>query len=186
VKQNFDLKSFKKNPVFLDSHNYSSIEKIIGKIDRAKVKDNKFQGDIIFNLDNPLGVLARNMVENGFLKATSIGFIPKDFDEKGNITKSEMLEVSAVSVPANPEALFVEKSIEVEGAEVPDKDPEVEEKVVVEVVNDSNECIPEKSKKSLYTVISEMKKKDTDTLMKIASGLTIQIRMRKNENCSLR
>jgi len=118
VEQNWDLKSFKKNPVFLDSHNYSSIEHIIGKVNKIKVKDGKLQGEIEFNLHNPKGVMAFNMALNGFLNATSVGFIPKDFDGEGKIVKSELLEDSAVSVPANAEALFekateasVEKSI---------------------------------------------------------------------------
>jgi HK97 family phage prohead protease len=106
VYQSFDLKAFKKNPVFLDSHNYGSIEHIIGRIEPISVKDEKLQGDIEFALDNPRGMLAQNLADKGFLNTTSIGFIPKEFDDKGNILKSELLEISAVSVPANPEALF--------------------------------------------------------------------------------
>jgi len=110
VKQNFDLKGFKSNPVFIDSHRYESIEHIIGKIHNIKVKDEKLQGDIEFALDNPKGLLAMRLAEGGFLAATSIGFIPNDFDEKGNIERSELLEVSAVSVPALATAL-IEKAI---------------------------------------------------------------------------
>lgn len=112
VYQSFDLKNFKSNPVFLDTHNYSSIEHIIGRVDNIKVKDNKLQGDVVFALDNPKGLLAYKLAAGGFLNTTSIGFIPKEFDDKGNITKSEMLEISGVSVPANAEALFDKKSIE--------------------------------------------------------------------------
>src|SRR4051794_32581456 len=106
VYQDFDLKAFKKNPVFLDSHNYDSIEHIIGKISPITVKDGKLQGDIEFATMNPKGELAEKMADAGFLNTTSIGFIPKQFDDKGNILKSELLEISAVAVPANPEALF--------------------------------------------------------------------------------
>ena len=117
VNQNWDLKAFKKNPVFLDSHNYDSIEHIIGKVHNPKVKDGALQGDIEFMLDNPKGMLAYKMAKGGFLNASSVGFIPKEFDEKGNILKSELLEDSAVSVPANAEALF-EKSIKEIGEEI--------------------------------------------------------------------
>jgi hypothetical protein len=111
VFQNFDLKAFKKNPVYIDSHNYSSIEHILGKVSPISVKDGQLQGDIEFATMNPKGVLAEKMADAGFLNTSSIGFIPKEFDDKGNILKSELLEISAVSVPANPEALFEEKII---------------------------------------------------------------------------
>jgi len=113
VLQNWDLKHFKKNPVFLDSHNYGSIEHILGKISKVAVKDRKLRGIVEYALDNPKGLLAFKMTLGGFINATSVGFIPKDFDEKGQITKSELLEVSAVSVPANAEALL-EKGIKAE------------------------------------------------------------------------
>ena len=46
-------------------------------------------------------------MKEGILKAVSIGFIPKERDENNPaiITKSEMLELSVVPVPANPNAL---------------------------------------------------------------------------------
>lgn len=108
VVQEWDLKSFKKNPVFLDSHNYDSIEHILGRIDPIGAKTGSLEGDIEFALDNPKGMLAMKLADGGFLNATSVGFIPKEFDESDftKILKSELLEVSAVSVPANPEALF--------------------------------------------------------------------------------
>jgi hypothetical protein len=106
VYQDWDLKHFKKNPVYIDSHNYSSIEFIIGKVEKLKVKDNKLEGDIVFCLDNPRGELAYKMANGGFLNTSSVGFVPKQFDDKGNIIKSELLEISGVVVPANAEALY--------------------------------------------------------------------------------
>ena len=106
VEQSWDLKHFKKNPVYLDSHNYDSIENIIGRVNTIKVKDGALQGDIEFALDNPKGALAYKLAEKGFLNTSSVGFIPKAFSDKGNIIDSELLEISAVSVPANAEALF--------------------------------------------------------------------------------
>lgn len=109
VMQEPDLRAFRKNPVFLDSHNYDSIEHIIGGVQKIKARKEEgfMDGDIAFFTDNPKGLLARKGVEQGFINATSIGFIPTDFDERtGAITKWELLEISLVSVPANPEALF--------------------------------------------------------------------------------
>ena len=107
VKQDgWDLKNFKKNPVVLDSHNYCSIEHIIGKMTKIGVKDGKLKGSLVFAEMNPKGLLAKEMAIAGFINAVSVGFIPKEFDDKYNILKSELLELSIVSVPANPEALF--------------------------------------------------------------------------------
>lgn len=141
VEQNWDLKAFKKNPVFLDSHNYSSIEHIIGKVHNVKVKDKALQGDVEFMLDNPKGLLGYKMAKGGFLNATSVGFIPKEFDDKGRIIKSELLEDSAVSVPALSSALFEKTVKEVDEAleEQEDETTETEE----EVVEDSSPTPPE-------------------------------------------
>jgi len=104
VEQNFDLKFFKKNPVLLDSHDHRTIESIIGKVKKIGVAENKLKGSIEFALDNPKGELARKLVDKGFINTTSIGFRPLEFDSNGTILKSELLEVSMVSVPAQPEA----------------------------------------------------------------------------------
>lgn len=106
VFQDFDLKAFKKNPVYIDSHNYDSIEHILGRVSPLGVKDGMLQGDIEFATMNPKGLLAEQMADAGFLNTSSVGFIPKEFDDKGNILKSELLEISAVSIPANPDALY--------------------------------------------------------------------------------
>lgn len=107
VEQNWKLKNYKKNPVYLDSHNYESIERIIGRVDKLKVKDNQLQGEIIFALENPLGRLAYDLAEGGFLRASSVGFIPLKFDDdKQIILEAELLEISAVVVGANSEALL--------------------------------------------------------------------------------
>lgn len=138
VMQDFDLKFFKKNPVFLDSHNYNSIEHIIGKVKNPSTESGKLKGQVEFAMMNPKGVLAEAMASAGFLNATSIGFIPKLFDDAGNIVKSELLEISAVSVPANARALFekmadeVTKDIEDMTKKLEDETEEVPVEVVIE------------------------------------------------------
>lgn len=135
VEQSWELKYFKKNPVYLDSHNYDSIVHIIGKVSGLKItgegKKQKLEGNVEFMLENPKGALAAQMAEKGFLSASSVGFIPLEFDEKtGNIVHSELLEISAVSVPANAEAIF-EKSIEGEGnGDEPNPDEKKEDETI--------------------------------------------------------
>lgn len=177
VEQEWDLKSFKKNPVFLDSHNYDSIEHIIGKVKKIAVKDNKLVGQVEFMLDNPKGLLAYKMAKGGFLNASSVGFIPKEFDDKGVILKSELLEDSAVSVPANAEALFekkVEKKCEECDERKEEEDPEIEVAKVLEPekVNTLREYFKRKEEKKkeilkeTLAVIRRLQKRKVDSQKK--------------------
>ncbi len=115
VMQNWDLKSFKKNPVILNSHNYGDATEVIGKTLKIGVSDGQLAGKIQFAVnENPKAKIIFDLYAGGFLNAFSVGFIPKEFDDKGKILKSELLEVSAVSVPANAYALAKQKGIDVD------------------------------------------------------------------------
>jgi HK97 family phage prohead protease len=106
VRQNWDLKQFKKNPVILNSHNYWSATDVIGKAEKITVKNGQLEGKIKFAVEeNPIAKIVFDLYKGGFLNAFSVGFIPKEFSERGEILKSELLEISAVSVPANAYAL---------------------------------------------------------------------------------
>ena len=63
---------------------------------------------------NPVAKIAAGLYRGGFLRACSVGFIPQawqDMDPSMNggcnrkFTQQELLEVSAVGIPANPNAL---------------------------------------------------------------------------------
>lgn len=108
-----DLKNFRKNPVVLWAHNYEQppIGKALwvkrtaeGIVSKVKFASTEFAKEIY------------GLYKEGFLTAFSVGFIPKEWEdggEKCNDGKKpkrtykswEMLEYSAVPVPANPEAL---------------------------------------------------------------------------------
>lgn len=104
-----DIKKFQQNPVVLWAHDYSKppigrAEKLTKKADGSLVAKIKFA---ITESDFAKEVYA--LYKGGFLNAFSIGFIPSEAD--GNrFTKSEMLEFSAVPVPANPNALMTAKA----------------------------------------------------------------------------
>lgn len=174
VEQSWELKSFKKNPVYLDSHNYDSIVHILGRVSGLKVtgegKKQKLEGNVEFMLENPKGALAAMMAEKGFLNASSVGFIPLEFDEKtGNIVHSELLEISAVSVPANAEALF-EKSIEggedKGGEETVDEPTEKKEDETVTPPTEPVQPEPKSvSRKSVYaSTLSKMAKEKRENM----------------------
>jgi len=114
VLQNWDLKSFKKNPVILNSHAWHDATEVIGKAEKVGVRDGKLQGKIKFAVaENPKAKVIFDLYAGGFLNAFSVGFMPTETNDKGEISKSELLEVSAVSVPANAMALAKAKGIDV-------------------------------------------------------------------------
>lgn len=161
VMQEWDLKWYKKNPVLLDSHNYDSITHIIGKVNNIRIEDGKLKGEVEFMLDNPKGVLAKSMAEKGFLNTSSVGFIPKDFNEKGNITKSELLENSLVSVPANARALF-EKMAEETKEEIEAVEKEIEEKTEEEQIETviETKVVIDKKRVTLNLIAQALKEMD--------------------------
>jgi len=137
----WDLDNYRKNPVFLWAHNYRDDPRfVIGKALNVEKKGSKLLFDIEFiPADvNPTAEQVYQLYKHGYLSATSVGFmsnkskwIDTDSDEEekkrkekpdrepGKIFKSvELLELSAVPVPANPEALIAARS---KGLEMPDE-----------------------------------------------------------------
>lgn len=129
VRQDWDLKNFKQNPVIINSHQYGDATEVIGKVEDIKTtKDKQLEGKVKFAVaENPKAKIIFDLYAGGFLSAFSVGFIPKEFSDKGEIIKSELLEISTVSVPSNAMALAKRKGINVEkliGEEKTDKKEE--------------------------------------------------------------
>lgn len=101
----WDLKNFKKNAVMLVSHNWSDLP--IGKWLKPRVEENKLLMDAKFSETSSKATEVLNLVKEGILNTVSVGLIVKERDEKDPsvITKAELLEVSWVSLPANPNAM---------------------------------------------------------------------------------
>jgi HK97 family phage prohead protease len=115
----WDLKNFKKNPVIMFAHNYNTLP--IGKATKIGVKDGKLMNVVEFPPEGTYefaDTVAR-LVDAGYLKTQSVGFIPKKWEDgdwteedgKGSkprrtYTKQELLEISIVPVPSNPNALM--------------------------------------------------------------------------------
>lgn len=106
----WDYEYFMKNPVILANHIYK-IENIVGKATRIGVEDGKLIIEGVFSKSNPLGVLLADLYDEGMVKTVSVGFIPKQRQEDNRriITSAELLELSFVAVPCNPEALSLDQ-----------------------------------------------------------------------------
>ena len=124
--EGWDLEQFKKNPVILFGHRYG--EPPVGKaLDVYKENGRlKFKVQFASAEEYPFADTVYRLVKGGYIKATSVGFIPKAWEDYGvqegeeagmrkprrRYTKQELLELSVVSVPANPNALIAPKSVE--------------------------------------------------------------------------
>lgn len=109
VDQNgWDLAFYKMNPVVLWAHDYWALP--IGITDEIEVQGDKLvaKGRFAPEEANPFAQQVRRLYDLKIIRATSVGFIPKN-QEGGNILAAELLEFSFVPVPANPLALSLSK-----------------------------------------------------------------------------
>ncbi|HXQ47558.1 MAG TPA: HK97 family phage prohead protease, partial [Caulobacteraceae bacterium] len=115
IKQSgWDLSVFARNSVALWAH--CSWELPIGKAHNVAVRGGKLIGDIEFAEESlyPFANTVFELVKGGFLKAVSVGFIPKDWKFSSDkarpngldFIKQLLCEISVVPVPANPAALI--------------------------------------------------------------------------------
>ena len=111
IKANWwDYQNFMKNPVIIANHVYK-IENIVGKATSISVMDNKLVIEWVFSEANPLGKLLADLYDEWMVKTVSVWFIPKSRqeDNKRIITNAELLELSFVAVPCNPNALSLDQ-----------------------------------------------------------------------------
>lgn len=106
IPSGIELDNYKKNPVMLYSHDRALI---VGKITTINIDTRGLYIAGVVYKDISPSVFA--MVKTGSLRAMSIGFRGKDarYDEVNDIfiyTKTELYEISLVSVPAQPDSIF--------------------------------------------------------------------------------
>ncbi|MEM7678584.1 MAG: hypothetical protein AAF449_21585, partial [Myxococcota bacterium] len=76
---------FEKNAPFVDSHNYGSVERLLGKVIDWKIRKGQLIERVQYSIDDPnhtLAQIAWKLTVNGFLKAVSVGFIPTKWVSK--------------------------------------------------------------------------------------------------------
>jgi HK97 family phage prohead protease len=105
----WQLDNYRRNPVVVDSHNYQSIENIVGRAVEVREVADGLEADIVFS-GTPRGQLAAMLADEGNLRAVSVGFRPLKAATRGanaptTYTHKDLMEISIVAVPANPDAL---------------------------------------------------------------------------------
>jgi len=108
----WDLKTFKKNPLVLWSHDY--MRPAIGKIESPKVKDGQLIGRVRFSSKevDPFAAMIEGKVREGIVNSGSVGFKSRKIEivDDPKVTeilihrKQELYEFSIVNVPANANA----------------------------------------------------------------------------------
>jgi HK97 family phage prohead protease len=103
------LESYRKNPVVLLNHKNWGLP--VGKNLWIKTEGNGLLAKTRF-ADTSEGIDTFRLYDQGFMKAWSIGFLPLTWEDgtaaagyRRKFTRWELLEYSAVTVPANPEAV---------------------------------------------------------------------------------
>jgi len=104
----WDLASYKNNPVVLFGHDHRGLP--IGKCASIGVENGQLVAVAEF-ASYPFAQTVYDLVQGGFLRATSVGFRALEYDpneERRGIDfkRQELLEFSVVPVPANPHALI--------------------------------------------------------------------------------
>ena len=105
--------NFKKNPVLLWAHGHD--ERVgtipIGNVPALRISENEIEADVCFDADEPGAGFGRKYASKK-LRGFSIGFLPVtmafemiDGKEVMRFLEWELVELSAVGVPANPSCL---------------------------------------------------------------------------------
>lgn len=92
----WQLDGYRSNPVVLLNHDYSSLP--IGTAE-VEVRDGALHATVTWSAANPAAEQVRALYDEGTLRAVSVGW--RDTDEG-----HELLDVSAVAVPGDPDALI--------------------------------------------------------------------------------
>jgi len=108
-----DIDGFSKNPVCVVQHNTSEVS--IGRWKNVRVEGDKLQGTLEFDKNDEIAVMYYLKYKNGYMNAVSLHVIPvEESDDKAlllpgqkypTLTKSELLEVSLVTIPGNKNAV---------------------------------------------------------------------------------
>ena len=147
--QGWKLERFKKNPVILWSHRPDLLP--IGKAPNAYIQENQLIVDVEF-AEHEFAQEVKKLVDDGYINTTSVGFMP--LDEKGE--ENELLEVSFVNVPSNPDAQVLRefamatKAFESKKVEEPVKEKEGR------VISEKNRNIMRIAKESLAQSINAL------------------------------
>lgn len=104
----WQLDNYRKNPVVLWAHGYGSMP--IGRAD-VEIEDNRLLAIVTFDQEDDFARQVESKYRRGFLNAVSVSWETKAIEKAANpdvraiVTEAELFDISAVPVPADPDAL---------------------------------------------------------------------------------
>lgn len=107
----WDLANYERNPVVLWAHDLMGARPPIGRAVKVFVQKKQLIADVQFDQGDEFARMVEQKYRDGYLNAVSVGWDTKEFaPPKGansvpRVTKSELLEISAVPVGSDPGAL---------------------------------------------------------------------------------
>lgn len=107
-----ELENYRKNPIILFWHKYSDMDDIIWKATNVYIEWSQLI--VEWNFASTYSAqTVRKLYDEWVLKTVSVGFIAKERDanDRNIITRAELLELSFVPVPCNPNALTLWKEV---------------------------------------------------------------------------
>lgn len=108
----WQLDNFRANPGFLWHHDYLGNRAPIGKVTSVNVEGKKLVADVVFDQGDPFAVDVERKYREGFMNAVSVGWDteemapPQGATGAARVLKAELLDISAVNVPGDPNALI--------------------------------------------------------------------------------
>lgn len=107
----WQLENYRKNPVVLWAHDYTGHNLPIGKATDVQVTDNRLTAEVVFDLEDEFARQVDRKYRTGFLNAVSVGWEtravkPGGANQAPRISAAELLDISAVPVPGDPDALI--------------------------------------------------------------------------------
>lgn len=110
---------FQKNAPFVDSHNYASIDCLLGKVLDARVENRQLVETVQWAIDVPTNQLAQlgwRMTEAGYLRAVSVGFFPVKMVSKYDARSPDLrdawlqqLQDLGITEENAPRAIYIEQ-----------------------------------------------------------------------------
>ena len=181
-QKGWSLEAYNRNPVVLLNHNSNSLP--IGK-GKVQIKGGQLMIDVEFDQEDELARKVESKVKNGYINAVSVGFNPieskrrselpkehKAFGKRGMyFEKSELLEVSIVTIPANSDATAKQfNAIEKRISDLEESLAELKHILDVEVLEDGNFRITYASMSDDETEDLEEREMDSEDEDKIDEG----------------
>jgi uncharacterized protein len=112
----WNLDNYRANPVVLWAHDYAGTRPPIGRAVDVFVDGDRLMADIEFDQSDEFARGVEKKYRNGFLHSVSVGWDTQAMEPgeernaRGRVTRADLLDISAVPVPGDPNALIARQA----------------------------------------------------------------------------